>query len=134
MTFEAESEGHKMILDASADSGGRNLGFRPKPLMLIALAGCTGMDVISILSKMRVKIDSFDVKVTATESEDFPKRYTQMHLTYQFWGEDLPYDKLEKAINLSQEKYCGVLAVYKQAVSITYSITTFPKLATASQA
>jgi len=126
LSFEAESDGHKLILDASEAGGGKNLGFRPKPLMLIALAGCTGMDVVSILSKMRVKIDHFNVKVEGTEAEEHPKRYVRMHITYEFWGKDLPHDKLEKAINLSQEKYCSVLAVYKQVIPVTFSIATFP--------
>lgn len=124
LAFEAESEGHQLMLDSAEDKGGRNLGVRPKPLMLIALAGCTGMDVVSILQKMRVKLDHFKVRVDGTESEETPKRYTQMHIIYEFWGEDLPYEKLEKAINLSQEKYCGVLAVYKEVIPVTYSILT----------
>jgi putative redox protein len=101
LAFEAESEGHHLILDSAEDKGGRNLGVRPKPLMLIALAGCTGMDVVSILQKMRVKLDHFKLKVDGTESEETPKRYTKMHIIYEFWGEDLSYEKLEKAINLS---------------------------------
>jgi putative redox protein len=126
MAFEADSEGHKLILDSAENTGGRNLGIRPKPLMLIALAGCTGMDVVSILEKMRVKIDQFKVKVDGIESEEFPKKYIKMHITYEFWGENLPYEKLEKAITLSQEKYCGVLAVYKEVMPVTYSILTHP--------
>lgn len=124
LAFEAESEGHHLILDSAEDKGGRNLGVRPKPLMLIALAGCTGMDVVSILQKMRVKLDHFKLKVDGTESEETPKRYTKMHIIYEFWGEDLSYEKLEKAINLSQEKYCGVLAFYKEVIPVTYSILT----------
>ncbi len=127
MAFEADSEGHKLMLDSSENTGGRNLGIRPKPLMLIALAGCTGMDVVSILEKMRVKVDHFNVKVDGTESEEMPKRYIKMHINYEFWGEDLPYEKLEKAINLSQEKYCSVLAVYKEVMPVTYSILTHSK-------
>lgn len=126
MAFEADSEGHKLILDSAENTGGRNLGIRPKPLMLIALAGCTGMDVVSILEKMRVKIEHFKVKVDGIESEEFPKKYIKMHIIYEFWGENLPYEKLEKAITLSQEKYCGVLAVYKEVMPVTYSILTHP--------
>lgn len=122
MTFEANSQGHTLMLDSSENTGGRNQGIRPKSLMLIALAGCTGMDVISILQKMRIKVDDFNVKVEGIESEDIPKRYLKMHILYEFWGMDLPKEKLEKAINLSQEKYCSVWAVYKDVMPVTYSI------------
>ena len=122
MAFEADVDGHKIMLDAAENSGGKNLGTRPKPLMLAALAGCTGMDVVSILAKMRIKLDSFDVRVEAPQTEDQPIHYTSMHIIYEFGGNDLPYEMLEKAINLSQEKYCGVSAVYKKTMPITWSI------------
>jgi len=121
MAFEAEVNGHKIMLDAAEQFGGRNLGPRPKPLMLVALAGCTAMDVISILTKMRVDIENFDVKVEGEQSEEQPVHYTSMHIIYEFWGKDLPEDKLEKAINLSHERYCGVSAVYRKAMPVTHS-------------
>ncbi len=124
MAFEAETDGYKIMLDAAEKVGGHNLGPRPKPLMLVALAGCTGMDVVSVLSKMRVEIDDFNVKVEGVQTEEHPIHYTSMHIIYEFWGKDLPYDKLEKAINLSLDKYCGVAAVYKKAMPVTYSIVT----------
>lgn len=122
MAFEADVDGHKLMLDAGDKVGGRNLGPRPKPLMLVALAGCTAMDVVSILAKMRVELDNFDVNVKGTQSEEQPVHYTGMHITYEFWGKDLPKEKLEKAINLSLEKYCGVYAVYSKIMPVTYSI------------
>ena len=122
MAFEAEVNGHKLILDAGEQHGGRDLGPRPKPLMLVALAGCTAMDVVSILSKMRVELDNFDVSVEGEQSEEQPVHYTSMHIVYEFWGKDLPKDKLEKAISLSQERYCGVSAVYSKVMPVTYSI------------
>ena len=122
MAFEADVDGHKIMLDTREMSGGSNLGPSPKPLMLVALAGCTGMDVISILAKMRIKPDGFDVKVEAPQTEDQPVHYTSMHITYEFIGHDLPFEKLEKAINLSHERYCGVSAVYKKVMPVTYSI------------
>jgi putative redox protein len=122
MAFEAEVNGHKLMLDAGEQHGGRNLGPRPKPLMLVALAGCTAMDVVSILAKMRVELDNFDVSVEGEQSEEQPVHYTSMHIVYEFWGKDLPKDKLEKAISLSQERYCGVSAVYSKVMPVTYSI------------
>jgi putative redox protein len=126
MAFEADADGHKLMLDASEKVGGHNLGPRPKKLMLVALAGCTGMDVVSILAKMRIELDNFNVKVEGPQTEELPNNYTSMHITYEFWGKDLPQEMLEKAINLSLERYCGVYAVYKNIMPITYSIVTHP--------
>ena len=121
MAFEAEANGHKIMLDAGEKFGGRDLGPRPKILMLVALAGCTAMDVVSILTKMRVELDNFDVKVEGEQSEEQPVHYTSMHIIYEFWGKNLPEEKLEKAINLSHERYCGVSAVYRKAMPVTHS-------------
>jgi len=122
MAFEGKVDGHKIILDAGQQFGGRNLGPKPKSLMMVALAGCTAMDVVSILSKMRVGLENFDVGVEGELSEGQPVHYTGMHIVYEFWGKDLPIEKLEKAINLSHERYCGVLAVYRKAMPVTHSI------------
>lgn len=122
MAFEAVVNGHKLMLDAGEQVGGHNLGPRPKPLMLVALAGCTAMDVVSILAKMRVDLENFDVKVEGEQSEEQPVHYISMHIIYEFWGKDLPVEKLEKAINLSHERYCGVSAVYRKAMPVTHSM------------
>lgn len=122
MSFEAEVNNHKFIIDADESVGGQDQGPRPKPLMLAALAGCTGMDVISILKKMRVEPTYFNVKVSGELSEDHPKTYTSMHIIFEFKGEDLQMDKLEKAINLSETKYCGVSALYKKVIPVTSEI------------
>ena len=122
MAFEAEVNGHKIMLDAGDQHGGKDLGPRPKALMLVALAGCTGMDVVSILSKMRVELDNFDVKVEGEQSEEQPVHFISMHIIYEFWGKDLPVDKLEKAISLSHERYCGVSAVYRKAMPVTHEL------------
>lgn len=122
MAFEANVNGHKIMLDAAPESGGANAGPRPKPLMLVALAGCTGMDVVSILKKMRVEFDGLRVWVEAEQTEEHPKHYTSMKIVYEFKGKELPLDKLEKAVNLSEERYCGVNAVYKKAMTVTTEI------------
>jgi len=90
--------------------------------MLLALAGCTGMDVVSILKKMKVEIEKFNVEVIADLTEEHPKHFFKMHVIYKFWGNDLPLDKIEKAVKLSDEKYCGVSAVYKKALQLTNEI------------
>jgi putative redox protein len=122
MAFEAEVNGHKIVIDAAEPVGGENLGPRPKPLMLVALAGCTGMDVVSILKKMRVEVEAFNVVVEGDLTEEHPKQFSQMRVIYEFKGKDLPMDKLEKAINLSEERYCGVSAMYKKAIGIITEI------------
>lgn len=122
MAFESEVNGHKIIIDAGTASGGENRGPRPKLLMLTALAGCTGMDVAAILKKMRVDIDGLNVIVDGDLTEEHPKHFYRMHVIYEFTGKDLPADKLQKAIDLSTEKYCGVSAVYRKAMEMTSEI------------
>ncbi len=122
LTFVSKVNGHEVTIDAALNVGGRDLGPQPKELMLVSLGGCTGMDVISILKKMRVEVDYFNVRVEADVTEEHPKHYTAMHIIYQFKGKDLPMDKLEKAINLSQDRYCGVSYVYRKAMKLTYEI------------
>jgi putative redox protein len=122
MAFEADVNGHKILLDAAEESGGQNRGTRPKPLMLVALAGCTGMDVVSILKKMRVELEGFNVSVEGDLTGEHPKQFTKMHVVYEFKGKDLPIDKLEKAVSLSEERYCGVSAMYRKAIGITSEI------------
>ena len=122
MAFEAYVNGHKIVMDAESHVGGENRGPRPKTFMLAALGGCTAMDVISILRKMRVEVKSFEVKVEGDLTEDLPKRFSKMHVIYEFSGKDLPMDKLQKAVNLSEERYCGVSAAYRKAMEKTSEI------------
>lgn len=122
MSFETELFGHKFFLDTGVEMGGDDKGPRPKPLMLTALAGCTGMDMLVILKKMRVKFDDFNVSVEGELTEDQPKRYNKMHVIYEFKGKDLSLEKIQKAVKLSEESYCGVSAVYRQAMEITSEV------------
>ena len=122
MSFESEINGHKLVVDAKEEVGGQDKGPRPKPLMLAALGGCTSMDVISILKKMRVELKSLNVIVEGELSEEHPKHFTKMHVIYEVEGDNLPMDKIEKAVSLSEEKYCGVSVVYRQVMEITSEI------------
>ena len=122
MAFEVEVSGHKIIIDADENVGGEDMGPRPKPLMLAALGGCTAMDVVSILRKMRVNFETVNVKVDGELTEEHPKHFYKIHITYEFKGKDLPLEKLEKAINLSQDRYCGVSYSYMKAMELTYEI------------
>jgi putative redox protein len=122
MSFATEIQGHKLVIDASPESGGKDKGPRPKALMMLSLAGCTAMDVISILAKMRVEVEDFNIFVNSEIADEHPKKFTHMHLIYEFKGKNLPEDKLEKAILLSQERYCGVIATLQPSVKLTYEI------------
>lgn len=122
MAFNIEIAGHNITVDASQSFGGKNLGPPPKQLMLAALAGCTGMDVVSLLSKMRVEYRSFILTVEGELNSEHPKKYNKMHITYTLTGRNIPREKVEKAVSLSLDKYCGVAAVYKAALDLTYSI------------
>lgn len=122
MAFEMNLDGHKLITDASEDIGGNNLGPRPKQLLLAGLIGCTGIDVMSILKKMKVQLDDCIIKVEADNTEEHPRVYENIHLTYIFKGKNLPRKSIEKAVSLSQEKYCGVSAMLKKATTVTYDI------------
>ncbi len=108
MAFEMELDGHKLITDASPEIGGQDLGPRPKRLLFSALIGCTGIDTMSILNKMKVEVDDFDIHVEADNTEEHPKVYENINVVYSFTGKNLPKDKIEKAVKLSQERYCGV--------------------------
>ena len=122
MAFEAEVNDFKIKIDADKKVGGNDTGPPPKALTLVSLGGCTGMAVISILTKMRVKPDYFNVEVTGELTEEHPKYYNKIHIVYTFRGEDLPMAKLEKAINLSQDRYCGVSEMLRKGSEITHEI------------
>jgi putative redox protein len=122
MAFESEINGHKIVIDAKAESGGEDLGPRPKTLMLAALGGCTGMDVVSILKKMRVEFKGVNVIVEGVLTDEHPKHFSKMHVIYEIEGDNLPMDKVEKAVNLSEERYCGVSVVYRKAMELTSEI------------
>ncbi len=122
MAFETEVNGHKFMIDADGKVGGKDQGPRPKPLMLAALVGCTGMDVVSILKKMRVEVDDVNISVEGEQNEEHPVQYVKMHIVYEFKGNNLPKDKIEKAVNLSQDRYCGVSDFYRKVIPVTHEI------------
>lgn len=123
MKFDTEVNGHHFFMDSSLNNDGEDTGPRPKPLMLAALAGCTGMDVVSLMKKMRQNIEYFNVKVEGDTEDQQPNPFVKMHIIYEFRGKDLDRAKIEKAIDLSMERYCGVSAVYRKAqVEITHEI------------
>jgi putative redox protein len=122
MSFNSTIDEIEVKVDSHVKFGGQGKGPRPKPLLLFSLAGCTGMDVVSLLKKMRVDFAALEIKVSAELTEDHPKYYHKIHLAYLFSGEDLDAGKIEKAVNLSQDKYCGVSYMLSKTAEITYEI------------
>jgi len=122
MAFEANVNGHQVIMDTDVSAGGNNQGPRPKILLLAGLGGCTGMDVVSILAKMKIFPEKFWMEISAEMTEEHPKIYNQIRLVYFFKGNDLEIDKLEKAVHLSKEKYCGVSAMLSKSAEMLVEI------------
>jgi putative redox protein len=122
MSFDISIGDFTIKVDAGREVGGKGLGPTPKPLMLASFAGCTGMDVVSLLNKMRIGFDSFNLKVEGELNDEHPKKYNKITVYYQLKGNDIPFEKVEKAVTLSLEKYCGVAAVYKQVIEVSYVI------------
>lgn len=114
--------GHQVPMDTKKIVGGLESAATPMELLLQALIGCTAMDVVSILKKMKVNYDSFEVHETNERSEEHPKVYTKIHMIYKFEGRDLDSEKIKKAVLLSKDRYCSVSAMLKQAAEVTFEI------------
>lgn len=122
ITFAGKTDSNNWVMmDGPEDFGGSNAAIRPKELLLLSLGGCTGADVASILQKKRIKLDGYEMNLTADATEDYPQVYTKIHIEYIFYGEDIPVKDVERAIELSQTKYCGVTAMLSKAMEITHS-------------
>lgn len=122
MSFETELNGHKVYIDANESVGGKDSGPRPKGFMMLALGGCTGMDVVSILRKMRVEYENLTIEIEGETADEHPKKFTSMKVIYKFKGKDLPLDKIQKAVDLSKERYCGVSANYRDSFPLEHEI------------
>lgn len=120
--FDTELDGHTITIDLANESGGNNAGPRPKKLVLAAATGCTGLDVVEIIRKMRIDIKGFNINIDAELTTEYPITYTSMNVIYEFYGDNLPMDKLERACKLSFDNYCGVMALLKKAIPVTYEV------------
>jgi putative redox protein len=114
--------GHTIVMDSPEESGGENLAPTPMEITLSALGGCTGMDVISILKKMREEVSDFLIVINAERRTEHPRVFSAIELVYRFRGKNLKRENLEKAVKLSYEKYCSVGAMLKISCPITYKI------------
>lgn len=122
ITFAGKTNSNNWVMmDGPADFGGSGAAIRPKELLLLALGGCTGSDVASILQKKRIKLDGFEMNIEADMTEEHPKVYTKINVEYVFYGKDIKAADVERAIELSQTKYCGVTAMLEKAMEITHS-------------
>lgn len=122
MKFKATGEsGHEVFMDASEKNGGEDSAGRPKEMVLHGLGGCSGMDVVSILRKMRQEPASFRMEVNAEQTDEHPIVFNKIHLKYIFTGE-LEHDKVSRAVELSQTKFCGVSEMLKKSAVLTYEI------------
>lgn len=127
MSFEAGIDGFQIRMDAGSEHGGKGYGPRPKPMVLSSLAGCTGMDVVSILAKKRITYTDFRIKINAELTESHPMYYHKIHLIYHFTGENFEgnteiTDKIRRAIELSSDNYCGVSAMLRKSCDISWEL------------
>ncbi|MBC3845839.1 OsmC family protein [Winogradskyella echinorum] len=123
MVFESDNpRWPSIMMDASKEFGGTGSGMAPKAMMLSSLAGCSGLDVISTLDKMKVEIDDFKIEVSGELTDEHPKYYHSVVVDYHFYGSDLNKKKCERAVNLSVDKYCGVMEMFRRFAKVETNI------------
>jgi len=115
-------ESYIIPLDAKKAVGGQDLGFQPLQLIAIGLVGCTGMDVISILKKKRQEVTEFEVSAEVERAEEHPKVFTKILITYKIVGKNLDQNAVERAVELSENTYCGAQAMLRSSAEITHKI------------
>ena len=118
---------HWVSIDGPREFSGSEAGARPKELLLLALGGCTASDVVSILQKKKTLVQSIDINVHAEVQDQIPKVFTKIHVEYVFYGKDLNNKNLERAIELSQDKYCPITAMIRKACPISHSYKVLEK-------
>ena len=112
--------GHSITMDGPPEIGGENLGVRPMEMLLLGVAGCTMIDVVTTLKKMRQELTHCETKVNAERADEHPKVFTNIHIEFIVKGHDLDPKKVEKAITLSAEKYCSASIMLGKTASITH--------------
>lgn len=122
MQFNALVNGHTVVMDAPERVGGEDNGPIPKPFILVALSGCTGMDIAAILRKSNQLIDDLEIKVSGEISKQAPIEYIAIHLIYNFKGPETAQNAALQAVTDSQEKYCGVSSMLKKALPVTWDV------------
>jgi len=121
MAFEGTTEsGHAVLMDAAPEVGGENKGARPMEMVLLGLGGCTSIDVIMMLQKSKQAVEDCQVEITAERSDKIPKVFTKIHVHFKVMGQDLNLKKVERAVNLSAEKYCSVSKMLEHSVDMSH--------------
>ncbi|NBQ84872.1 MAG: OsmC family protein [Methylophilaceae bacterium] len=119
--FMGETESsHAVIMDGSPEIGGRNLGMRPMEMLLVSMGGCSSIDVVTILKKSRQAITNCVAEITAERADEIPKVFTKIHVHYVVTGKGLNPVQVERAVNLSAEKYCSASIMLGKAATITH--------------
>ena len=122
MQFTGSIDGHTFLMDTKPAGGGEDAGASPKPFILTALGGCTGMDIVSLLNKMRVSFSDFKIEVDGNLSDEHPRVYTEITIEYFIKVAENDRDKMEKAVALSKNKYCGVSAMLSMVCPVHFKI------------
>ncbi len=121
MSFVGESEsGHSVVMDGPPDSGGRNMGVRPMEMVLLGMGGCTAFDVVMILQRQRQDIVDVHVELEAERASDIPKVFTKIHAHYVVTGRGLDAKKVERAVDMTAEKYCSVSIMLAATVDVSH--------------
>ena len=121
MSFVGESDsGHSVVMDATPDIGGRDLGVRPMEMLLLGLGGCTAFDVISILKKSRQPVVDCEVEIEAERADTVPRVFTRIHVRFIVSGNDLDANKVSRAVELSADKYCSASRMLEKTAEITH--------------
>ena len=122
MLFESDNPSGEILFMDAPDEGIENKGLRPKAMMLSSLAGCSGLDVVSLLKKMRAEVDDFKMIVQGDLTDEHPKYYHKVNVEYHFYGSNLQQDKINKAVTLSVDRYCGVMEMFRKFAEVTTEI------------
>ncbi len=122
MQFNSLVNGHTIIMDAPQRVGGEDNGPIPKPFVLTALSGCTGMDIVAILRKAQKEVKELSITVTGELSKQQPIEYVSMHVNYNFTGDENFRDAALDAVTISQEKYCGVSHMLRKAIPVSWEV------------
>lgn len=119
MQFESTNpSGETLLINAGTENGGEGAGLRPKAMMLASLAGCSGLDIASLIEKMKLEVDDFKIETNANLTEEHPKIYDAVTVEYHFYGNNLNETKLQRAVDLSVDKYCGVMEMFRKFATI----------------
>lgn len=123
MAFTSIYDGHSVSLNGASDDNGKRLGYSPKALLLSGLAGCSGIDVVEMLEKMRVPFTKLEIVAQSEQTDEHPKVFKDIEIEYRIDAEPQFEDKIKRAVDLSIEKYCGVAAMLKKNSTIIPTVT-----------